>query len=96
MAIPTPPFLLLFLFCLVSPVPPASSSPVLDPESVVQEVHRSIINATRTRRNLGYLSCATGNPIDDCWRCDPNWEKNRQRLADCAIGFGKSAVGGRD
>lgn len=41
-------------------------------------------------------TCLTGNPIDDCWRCDPNWEKNRQRLADCAIGFGKNAVGGRD
>ncbi|MBA0834870.1 hypothetical protein Goarm_007191, partial [Gossypium armourianum] len=52
------------------------------------------INASR--RNLGYLSCGTGNPIDDCWRCDPNWEKNRQRLADCAIGFGKNAIGGRD
>ncbi|KAJ9567800.1 hypothetical protein OSB04_003766 [Centaurea solstitialis] len=49
-----------------------------------------------SRRNLGFLSCGTGNPIDDCWRCDPNWEKNRQRLADCAIGFGKGAVGGRD
>lgn len=52
------------------------------------------INASR--RNLGYLSCGTGNPIDDCWRCDPNWEKNRQRLADCAIGFGKQAIGGKD
>ncbi|CAN1291453.1 Probable pectate lyase 22, partial [Linum perenne] len=41
-------------------------------------------------------SCGSGNPIDDCWRCDPNWEKNRQRLADCAIGFGKNAIGGRD
>ncbi|KAI3981764.1 hypothetical protein MKX01_027749 [Papaver californicum] len=70
-----------------------SSSPVSDPELVVQEVHRSI-NASR--RNLGYLSCGTGNPIDDCWRCDQNWEKNRQRLADCAIGFGKQAIGGRD
>ncbi|KAK4370800.1 hypothetical protein RND71_010275 [Anisodus tanguticus] len=49
-----------------------------------------------SRRNLGYLSCGKGNPIDDCWRCDPNWEKNRQRLADCAIGFGKNAVGDRD
>lgn len=39
--------------------------------------------------------CLTGNPIDDCWRCDPNWAKNRQRLADCAIGFGKSALGGK-
>ncbi|CAK9327179.1 unnamed protein product [Citrullus colocynthis] len=55
----------------------------------------SIINSTK-RRNLGYLSCGTGNPIDDCWRCDPNWEKNRQRLADCGIGFGKNAIGGRD
>ncbi|WZZ67947.1 hypothetical protein YC2023_079317 [Brassica napus] len=52
------------------------------------------INASR--RNLGVLSCGTGNPIDDCWRCDPKWEKNRQRLADCAIGFGKHAIGGRD
>jgi pectate lyase len=52
------------------------------------------INASR--RNLGYLSCGTGNPIDDCWRCDPNWAKNRQRLADCAIGFGKKAIGGRN
>ncbi|CAN1725490.1 Pectate lyase [Linum perenne] len=48
-----------------------------------------------SRRKLSYLSCATGNPIDDCWRCDPNWSQNRQRLADCAIGFGKNAIGGR-
>ena len=41
-------------------------------------------------------SCATGNPIDDCWRCDPDWASNRKRLADCAIGFGRDAVGGRD
>lgn len=52
------------------------------------------INASR--RNLGYLSCSTGNPIDDCWRCNGNWESHRQHLADCAIGFGKNAVGGRD
>ncbi|KAG6429273.1 hypothetical protein SASPL_107318 [Salvia splendens] len=69
------------------------SSPVPDPELIVQEVNEKI-NASR--RNLGFLSCGTGNPIDDCWRCDPNWEKNRQRLADCAIGFGKHATGGRD
>ncbi|KAJ0881135.1 putative pectate lyase [Helianthus annuus] len=39
--------------------------------------------------------CLTGNPIDDCWRCDPNWANKRQCLADCAIGFGKSAFGGK-
>ncbi|RVW68963.1 putative pectate lyase 5 [Vitis vinifera] len=83
---------LLFLFSLLPPIL-GSSAPVQDPEVVVQEVHRSI-NASR--RNLGYFSCGTGNPIDDCWRCDANWDKNRQRLADCAIGFGKDAMGGKN
>ncbi|TXG67961.1 hypothetical protein EZV62_009236 [Acer yangbiense] len=39
---------------------------------------------------------STGNPIDDCWRCDSNWEANRKMLADCGAGFGRNAVGGRD
>ncbi|CAI9775342.1 unnamed protein product [Fraxinus pennsylvanica] len=69
------------------------SSPVQDPELVVQQVHDNI---TSSRRNLAILSCGTGNPIDDCWRCNPNWEKNRQQLANCAIGFGRQAIGGRD
>ncbi|XP_071734969.1 pectate lyase [Rutidosis leptorrhynchoides] len=63
------------------------------PHLVVNEVNQNI---NVSRRNLGYLSCGTGNPIDDCWRCDSNWDKNRQRLADCAIGFGKNAIGGRN
>ncbi|KAM5581826.1 pectate lyase [Rosa sericea] len=70
-----------------------SCSQLQDPDRVVQEVHRNI-NASR--RQLAYSSCGSGNPIDDCWRCDPNWEQNRQRLADCAIGFGKDAIGGRN
>lgn len=37
----------------------------------------------------------TGNPIDDCWRCDRNWARNRKRLAECALGFGRGAVGGK-
>ncbi|RWV83466.1 hypothetical protein GW17_00054920, partial [Ensete ventricosum] len=48
------------------------------------------------RRALGYLSCGTGNPIDDCWRCDPEWHLHRKRLADCGIGFGRNAIGGRE
>ncbi|GJY88318.1 probable pectate lyase 8 [Tanacetum coccineum] len=55
----------------------------------------SVRNSTE-RRKLGYFSCGTGNPIDDCWRCDPNWLRNRRRLADCGIGFGRNAIGGRD
>ncbi|KAF7805999.1 putative pectate lyase 5 [Senna tora] len=85
--------LLFFLFSLLTPTL-ISSSPLQDPELVVQAVNRKINGSMARRRNLGYLSCGSGNPIDDCWRCDPNWEQNRQRLADCAIGFGKNAVGG--
>ncbi|KAL0347139.1 UNVERIFIED_CONTAM: putative pectate lyase 12 [Sesamum calycinum] len=56
------------------------------------------VNASISRREmLSYTTndqsnCLTGNPIDDCWRCDPNWQLNRQRLADCAIGFGQYAL----
>ncbi|CAA2969267.1 probable pectate lyase 12 [Olea europaea subsp. europaea] len=59
------------------------------------------VNVSLSRREmLSYTtndqsSCATGNPIDDCWRCDPNWQLNRQRLADCGIGFGQYALGGK-
>ncbi|XP_057949421.1 probable pectate lyase 5 isoform X2 [Malania oleifera] len=89
------PTLLSLLLLLLPLLPPPSilSSLLPHPELVVQEVH-IIVNATR--RKLGLPSCGTGNPIDDCWRCDPHWADNRQRLADCAIGFGKQAVGGRD
>ncbi|CAN4100543.1 unnamed protein product [Withania somnifera] len=87
-------YLLFLLSSLLLLIPSLLAFPALiNPQSVVDQVDRSI---NVSRRNLGYLSCGTGNPIDDCWRCDPNWAKNRKRLADCAIGFGKNAVGGRD
>ncbi|KAE8661512.1 putative pectate lyase 22 [Hibiscus syriacus] len=90
----------LSLFLLIWPLLQAPififSSPVQDSDQAAQLVDESIMNATMARRGLGFLSCGTGNPIDDCWRCDPHWEKNRRRLADCAIGFGKNAIGGRD
>ncbi|XP_057498108.1 putative pectate lyase 2 [Actinidia eriantha] len=35
------------------------------------------------------------NTIDSCWRSNPNWVSNRNALADCAIGFGKDAIGGK-
>ncbi|GLJ28714.1 hypothetical protein SUGI_0565900 [Cryptomeria japonica] len=35
------------------------------------------------------------NSIDSCWRNDPNWALNRMRLADCAVGFGRFARGGK-
>lgn len=35
------------------------------------------------------------NKIDSCWRAKPNWAANRRALADCAVGFGKDAIGGK-
>ncbi|KAG6603791.1 putative pectate lyase 2, partial [Cucurbita argyrosperma subsp. sororia] len=35
------------------------------------------------------------NPIDACWRTNPNWAANRRALADCAVGFGSDALGGK-
>ncbi|KAI5058078.1 hypothetical protein GOP47_0026248 [Adiantum capillus-veneris] len=35
------------------------------------------------------------NRIDECWRNDPNWADNRMHLADCAIGYGFDASGGK-
>ncbi|EYU30593.1 hypothetical protein ABFS82_11G064300 [Erythranthe guttata] len=86
-------FILMLLPILIHLITPTFSSPLPHPELVVQQVNEQI---NVSRRSLGFLSCNTGNPIDDCWRCDPDWEKNRKRLADCAIGFGKHAIGGRD
>ncbi|CAI0469241.1 unnamed protein product [Linum tenue] len=75
-----------------------------DPEFVAQEVRRRV-NASVFRREMLQTTqrdqsssplCFTGNPIDDCWKCDPDWPNNRQRLADCAIGFGQYAMGGKN
>ncbi|KAI8533876.1 hypothetical protein RHMOL_Rhmol10G0043500 [Rhododendron molle] len=53
-----------------------------------------------TRRSLGsrrkYVGpCKPTNPIDKCWRCRADWHLNRKKLADCAIGFGHMATGGK-
>ncbi|PHT99624.1 putative pectate lyase 12 [Capsicum chinense] len=69
------------------------------PEVVVQDVQRKVNESISRRKLLDTTintQCQTGNPIDDCWRCDPNWSYNRQRLADCALGFGQDAMGGKN
>ncbi|KAF9680228.1 hypothetical protein SADUNF_Sadunf06G0099500 [Salix dunnii] len=77
-------------------------TPHPNPEEVAQEVHRRVNASVSRRQMLQDLSqedesrCLTGNPIDDCWKCDPDWPNNRQRLADCAIGFGQYAMGGKN
>ncbi|KAI9156295.1 hypothetical protein LWI28_003995 [Acer negundo] len=69
-----------------------------DPESVVQDVKWRVNASISRRQTLSIVEkgqCLTGNPIDDCWRCDPNWAANRQQLADCVIGFARGTLGGK-
>ncbi|KAM1582167.1 hypothetical protein EV2_030861 [Malus domestica] len=44
--------------------------------------------------NPARSKCLSGNPIDDCWRCE-DLSNNRQRLVDCDIGFDMDALGGK-
>ncbi|CAA0833085.1 Pectate lyase family protein [Striga hermonthica] len=71
------------------------------PEDLTDEfnelVGESLVGGNDTRRQLrGNKGCKATNPIDRCWRCDPNWAKNRKKLADCARGFGHETFGGKN
>ncbi|XP_009587688.1 pectate lyase-like [Nicotiana tomentosiformis] len=53
-------------------------------------------NSTRRHLSKKYKGpCVAANLIDKCWRCDPRWADNRQKYADCAMGFGRTAIGGK-
>ncbi|KAL0381775.1 UNVERIFIED_CONTAM: putative pectate lyase P18 [Sesamum angustifolium] len=80
--------LLLFLLNLGTPIL-ASSSSLQDPHIVVQDEHQCIAKKLR----LPLLRHR--QPYRRLLAVRPNWESNRQRLADCAIGFGKNAMGGK-
>ncbi|KAI4328390.1 hypothetical protein L6164_020747 [Bauhinia variegata] len=78
---------------------------VTDPYEVTANLSSNINEILRgsKTRNERMLSrgkksngpCQAFNPIDKCWRCNPNWAANRQRLADCAVGFGRTTTGGK-
>ncbi|KAJ7954159.1 Pectate lyase [Quillaja saponaria] len=53
-------------------------------------------NSTRRKLEANTGPCRATNPIDRCWRCDPNWANNRKRLADCVQGFGRKTTGGKN
>ncbi|KAK4367521.1 hypothetical protein RND71_011313 [Anisodus tanguticus] len=63
------------------------------------EIKEAKLATNETRRQLKGKKyngpCLVTNPIDRCWRCQPNWADNRKRLADCAMGFAKGTTGGR-
>ncbi|XP_048137070.1 pectate lyase-like [Rhodamnia argentea] len=72
------------------------------PEAVTSyfnaKVDKAVKGSNSTRRQLGHKytgPCLASNPIDRCWRCKKNWARNRQRLADCVLGFGRKTRGGK-
>lgn len=67
----------------------------------LKEIGDDHLSLNSTRRQLAGRRryngpCKATNPIDRCWRCQPNWASNRFRLADCALGFGYKAKGGKN
>lgn len=65
-------------------------------DDLSDQVGETLVSANVTRRHLIQGECKATNPIDRCWRCDPNWAQNRKRLADCARGFGHRTTGGQN
>ncbi|KAL5988568.1 hypothetical protein ACLOJK_026665 [Asimina triloba] len=70
-----------------------------EPESEADHLYgevASTMHSNGTRRHLGKASgpCKATNPIDRCWRCQPDWDRHRKKLAKCALGFGRRTTGG--
>ncbi|CAM8968361.1 unnamed protein product [Rhodiola kirilowii] len=71
-----------------------------NPEEVTNEINEHVTKAIEgfnsTRRQLKKYTgpCTATNPIDRCWRCRNNWQKERKRLARCVKGFGRRTTGG--
>ncbi|KAG8388669.1 hypothetical protein BUALT_Bualt02G0149400 [Buddleja alternifolia] len=62
-----------------------------------KHVHQSMEGSKSTRRGLQKYNgtCMATNPIDQCWRCRKNWAKNRRKLVNCVLGFGRHVTGGK-
>ncbi|KAJ8441311.1 hypothetical protein Cgig2_024823 [Carnegiea gigantea] len=74
-----------------------------DPYNVTNHFNREVFMHLKamdnTRRNImgknNNAQCMATNPIDACWRCQPNWANDRKRLANCVMGFGKDITAGK-
>ncbi|CAN8266736.1 unnamed protein product [Cochlearia groenlandica] len=55
---------------------------------------RQVGSGLKTKKRGGRYQSL--NAIDKCWRGDKNWDKNRKKLADCVLGFGRGTTGGKN
>ncbi|MBA0746552.1 hypothetical protein Gogos_009060 [Gossypium gossypioides] len=73
-----------------------------NPEDVVRHYNdhfsRTMLEFNSTEKVLEESKkgpCQVTNPVDRCWRCDSDWEKNRKKLVNCAPGFARGTTGGK-
>ncbi|KAF5945281.1 hypothetical protein HYC85_015509 [Camellia sinensis] len=72
-----------------------------NPEEITENFNKHVhavlkgVNGTRRSLNKYNGACMATNPIDRCWRCQPDWMQNRKKLADCVLGFGHKTTGGK-
>ncbi|KAJ4961194.1 hypothetical protein NE237_021104 [Protea cynaroides] len=73
-------------------------NPVEVTSQINAHVHKALTgtykNSTRRSLKKNKGPCTATNPIDRCWRCNPNWAKDRQSYAKCVLGFGRKTRGG--
>ncbi|XP_010514040.1 PREDICTED: probable pectate lyase 6 [Camelina sativa] len=67
----------------------------METTGIANETRRDLrqVKSGKKRRGGRYESL---NAIDKCWRGDKNWDKNRKKLADCVLGFGRKTTGGKN
>ncbi|MCD7455431.1 putative pectate lyase P59 [Datura stramonium] len=72
-------------------------NPKIVADHLNHQVDKAVRGSNSRRRDLQRYSgkCMATNPIDQCWRCDPNWARNRMKLTDCVLGFGRKTTGGK-
>ncbi|KAL7244236.1 hypothetical protein ACSBR1_016466 [Camellia fascicularis] len=74
----------------------AKSSPANLEFSVTDILNSSYGSSVHWKLVTAYKSTKKAlNLIDSCWRTNPKWDSNRCALADCAVGFGAAAIGGK-
>jgi len=68
----------------------------METTGIVNETRRDLRHGRgkKTTRRGGRFESL--NAIDKCWRGDKNWDKNRKKLADCVLGFGRKTTGGKN
>ncbi|XP_024995284.1 pectate lyase 1-like [Cynara cardunculus var. scolymus] len=71
---------------------PEASDYTSERAKLAEKASISVDGKNSSRRSLA--GCEPTNPIDNCWRCKPDWADNRQALAQCVKGFGTGTTGG--